>query len=225
MDPTATGPRPAYDLTRTTQEQRIATKVEELAGTSLARSRKALFNFWKEYRSAGIAGVDARLHPKGRKRLAIAKADPRLVAVIDRELDSRVNMPTSSRRHCAALVRRTLQAMYPGDQICAIKDTTLQGYINERDAGRYSFAKSTTRRTSSNSLSCRRANRLGAGDEHGPRISFHSQSRTAQITSCTIVDFCGAAAPPASYPRHSPIADGGSQNGSRSGRYGRLART
>ncbi|MDQ4215053.1 Mu transposase C-terminal domain-containing protein [Microbacterium capsulatum] len=166
MDPTATGPRPAYDLTRTTQEQRIATKVEELAGTSLARSRKALFNFWKEYQSTGVAGVDARLHRKGRKRLAIAKADPRLVAVIDRELDSRVNMPTSSRRHCAALVRRALEAMYPGDQICAIKDTTLQGYINERDAGRYSFAKSTTRRTSANSpvreYFSRSAHRLGA---------------------------------------------------------------
>lgn len=151
MDPTATGPRRQYDLTQTTQEQRIASKIEELAGTSLARSRKALFNFWKAYQSVGVAGVDARLHPKSKKRLVIAKADPRLVAVIDRELDSRVNMPTSSRRHCATLVRRTLEAMYPGDPICAVKDTTLQGYINERDAGRYTFAKATTRRNTSNS--------------------------------------------------------------------------
>ncbi|WP_136055028.1 hypothetical protein [Microbacterium sp. K24] len=151
MDPTATRPRPLYNPSQTTQEQRIASKVEELAGTALGRSRKALFNFWKAYQSEGAAGVDARLHPKGKKRLAIAKADPRLVAVIDRELDSRVNMPTSSRRHCAALVRRTLERMYPGDPICAIKDTTLQGYINERDAGRYSFAKATTRRNTSNS--------------------------------------------------------------------------
>lgn len=150
MDPTATAPRPQYDLVRTTQEQRIASKVEELAGTSLGRSRKALFNFWKAYRLEGVAAVDARLHPKGKKRLVIARADPRLVAVIDRELDSRVNMSTSSRRHCAALVRRTLEAMYPGDAICAMKDTTLQGFINERDAGRYSDAKATTRRTASN---------------------------------------------------------------------------
>ncbi|WP_029265175.1 MULTISPECIES: Mu transposase C-terminal domain-containing protein [unclassified Microbacterium] len=151
MDPTATASRPQYDLERTTQEQRIASKVQELAGTSLGRSRKALFNFWKAYRSEGVAAVDARLHPKGKKRLMIAKADPRLVAAIDRELDSRVNMSTSSRRHCAALVRRALESMYPGDAICEIKDTTLQGYINERDAGRYSFAKATTRRTASNS--------------------------------------------------------------------------
>ena len=166
MDLTATGPRPHYDLVRTTQEQRIASKRKELAGTSLARSRKALFNFWKEYQSTGVAGIDARLHPKGKKRLVIAKADPRLVAVIDRELDGRVNMPTSSRRHCAALVRRTLEAMYPGDEVCAVKDTTLQGYINERDAGRYSFAKSTTRRTRSNSpareFCSGNAHRLGA---------------------------------------------------------------
>ena len=39
MDPAALGPRPAYDLTLTTQEQRINAKVAELAGTSLARSR------------------------------------------------------------------------------------------------------------------------------------------------------------------------------------------
>lgn len=151
MDPTAAAPRPQYDLAQTTQEQRIASKVRELAGTSLSRSRKALFNFWKVYQSEGVAAIDARMHPKGKKRLMIAKADPRLVAVIDRELDTRVNMSTSSRRHCAVLVRRTLESMYPGDAICEIKDTTLQGYINERDAGRYSFAKATTRRTAANS--------------------------------------------------------------------------
>lgn len=151
MDPTATAPRPQYDLSATTQEQRIASKIEELAGTTLGRSRKAWFNFWNDYRAEGVAGVDARLHPKSKKRLMIAKADPRLVAIIDRELDSRVNMSTSSRRHCAELVRRALQAMYPGDPICEIKGTTLQGYINERDAGRYTFGKATSRRTASNS--------------------------------------------------------------------------
>lgn len=151
MDPNAVGARPGYDLTQTTQEQRITAKVAELAGTSLARSRKALFNYWKAYESEGVAGVDARLHPKGQKRLVISRADPRLIAVIDRELDSRTNLHTSSRRHCAALVRRRLEAMYPGDAICDVKATTLQTYINERDAGRYSFAKATTRRNTSNS--------------------------------------------------------------------------
>ncbi|GAA1655926.1 hypothetical protein GCM10009806_26000 [Microbacterium flavum] len=72
-----------------------------------------------------------------------ARADPRLVAVIDRALDDRRDMPTSTRRHCALLVRRTLESMYPGDAVGAVKDGTLQGYINERDAGRYSFAKAT----------------------------------------------------------------------------------
>lgn len=57
LDPTATVPRPQYDPTRTTQEQRIASKVGELAGTSLGRSRKALFSFWKEYQSDGVAAV------------------------------------------------------------------------------------------------------------------------------------------------------------------------
>lgn len=36
MDPTATAPRPQYNLARTTQEQRIASKIAELAGTSLS---------------------------------------------------------------------------------------------------------------------------------------------------------------------------------------------
>ncbi len=56
MDPSAVGARSGYDLTRTTQEQRINAKVTELAGTSLARSRKALFNYWKVYESEGVAG-------------------------------------------------------------------------------------------------------------------------------------------------------------------------
>lgn len=66
MDPTAKASRPRYDVSATTQEQRIASKVEELAGTALGRSRKALFNFWGRYRSEGVAGLDARLHPKAR---------------------------------------------------------------------------------------------------------------------------------------------------------------
>lgn len=151
MDPLAPGPRPQYDPGATTQEQRVAAKVAELAGTSLARSRKALFNFWRVYRADGAAGLDARLHRRGRKRLQIARADPRLVAVIDRVLDDRVAMPTSSRRHCAALVRRMLEGAYPGQAVCAVAGNTLQGYINERDAGRYSFEKATTRRTAANS--------------------------------------------------------------------------
>ncbi|WP_417555646.1 Mu transposase C-terminal domain-containing protein [Microbacterium sp.] len=151
IDATATGPRPHYDPTTTTQEQRIASKIGELAGTSLARSRKALFNLWKVYQADGEAGLDARMHRRGTKRLVIAKADPRLIAVIDRVLDDRATMPTSTRRHCAILVRRLLESMYPGDAVCDIKDNTLQGYINERDAGRYSFDKATTRRTAANS--------------------------------------------------------------------------
>lgn len=151
MDPTSTGPRPAYDTTVTTQEQRIATKTAEIAGTSLARSRRSLYNLWNAYRSDGRAGLDARMHRKGKKRLAIAKADPRLIAVIDRVLDDRVTMPTTTRRHCALLVRRMLESMYPDDPVCDIKNNTLQGYINERDAGRYTFDKATTRRTAANS--------------------------------------------------------------------------
>lgn len=85
MDETTHSPRPAYDLTATTQEERIATNIEELAGTSLARSRKTLFRYWKAYRVGGIAELSAILHPAGKKRLQIAKADERLVAAIDKE--------------------------------------------------------------------------------------------------------------------------------------------
>ncbi|WP_282858955.1 Mu transposase C-terminal domain-containing protein [Pseudoclavibacter helvolus] len=166
MSETAVGSRPQYDPATTTQEERVASKVAEIAGTSLERSRRTLYNLWSVYQSGGAAALDNRMHRKGKKRLTIAKADARLVAVIDRELDGRVTMPTSSRRHCAALVRRALEDMYPGDPICSIKDTTLQSYINERDAGRYSFAKATTRRTAANSPDRQffsgNAHRLGA---------------------------------------------------------------
>lgn len=162
----ASAPRPDYDPLLTTQEERLKTKVDELKGTSLGRSRKTLFNYWKAYRSGGIAELNARLHPEPRKRLQISKADIRLIAAIDRELDRRVNLPTTSRRHCAHLVRRALEQMYPGEPICDTKDRTLQGLINERDAGRYSFDKSTSRRTASNSPSRKYfsavAHRLGA---------------------------------------------------------------
>ncbi|WP_454167901.1 hypothetical protein [Microbacterium lacticum] len=80
MDPTAISSRAQYDPAMTTQEQRIASKVSEIAGTSLARSRRTLYNLWDAYNSDGVAGLDARMHRKSKKRLTIAKADPRLVA-------------------------------------------------------------------------------------------------------------------------------------------------
>lgn len=82
-----------YDPLLTTQEQRLATKVEELRGTSLSRSRKTLFNYWKAYRLGGVAELNARLHPEPKKRLQISRADTRLIAAIDRELDRRVKPP------------------------------------------------------------------------------------------------------------------------------------
>ena len=130
----------------------------------ITHAKGAVQTTGKVYKSEGVAGVDARLHPKGKKRLVISKADPRLIAVIDRELDSPVNMSTSSRRHCALLVRRTLETMYPGDPIFGVKDTTLQGYINERDAGRYTLGKATTRRNTSNSPD----REFFSGNAHGP---------------------------------------------------------
>lgn len=46
MSTTATSPRTQYDPETTTQEQRIASKVAEIAGTSMARSRRTLYNLW-----------------------------------------------------------------------------------------------------------------------------------------------------------------------------------
>lgn len=109
MSTTASSPRAQYDPETTTQEQRIASKVAETAGTSLARSRRTLYNLWDVYLTNGVAALDARMHRKAKKRLTIARADPRLVAVIDRALDDRRDMPTTTRRHCAMLVRRTLE--------------------------------------------------------------------------------------------------------------------
>lgn len=166
MESTATKARQPYELATTSQEQRVTSKADELTGSALARSRRTLYRLWDVYQSDGVAGLDARMHRRSKKRLTIAKADPRLIAVIDRALDDRRDMPTTTRRHCAVLIRRSLEAMYPGDSICDIKNHTLQGYINERDAGRYSFDKATTRRTAANSpdrqFFSRNVSRLGA---------------------------------------------------------------
>lgn len=179
MDDTAGGSRPQYDPTTTDQEARIQAKVAELAGTSLGRSRSVLFKYWAAYRKDGIAGINARMHRIGKPRLAIANADPRLIDVIDRVLDDRVNMPTASRRQCAALVLRQLRERFPEDEVCDIKSTTLQYYINERAAGRYSFAKATTRRTAANQP--KRTYRSGASFRLGARVEIDSTVMDIQV--------------------------------------------
>ncbi|MEW2010616.1 hypothetical protein AB0300_14195 [Microbacterium sp. NPDC078814] len=70
MSSTATAPRPAFDITRTTQEQRLAAKTAELEGTSLARTRRTLFNYWTVYQSEGVAGLNARMHRKGQRKVS-----------------------------------------------------------------------------------------------------------------------------------------------------------
>ena len=151
MDPLGDAPRATYDPALTTQNARVDAKLLELKGTSLGRARSTFHLLWKTYQQDGAAGLNARMHRKGEQRLSISRADARLVTIIDRFLDRQTDKSTSSKRRCAVLVRRELETTYPGDPLCEIKARTLQGYINERAAGRYSFDKATTRRNTDNS--------------------------------------------------------------------------
>lgn len=172
MSPLASTPRAQYDPALTTQNARVDAKLLELKGTSLGRARSTFHLLWKAYQQDGTAGLNARMHRKGEQRLAISRADPRLVPIIDRFLDRQTSKSTSSRRRCAVLIRRTLEATYPGDPLCEIKGRTLQGYINERAAGRYSFDKATTRRNTNNSP--KRQYYSGAAYQLGERCEIDS---------------------------------------------------
>ncbi|MEJ1089764.1 Mu transposase C-terminal domain-containing protein [Microbacterium sp. Mu-80] len=172
MGPLATTSRAQYDPALTTQTQRVDAKLLELKGTSLGRAQSTFYLLWKVYQRDGAAGLNARMHRKGAQRLAISRADPRLVAIIDRFLDRQTDKSTSSKRRCAVLVRRALEDTYPDDPLCDIKERTLQGYINERAAGRHSFGKATTRRNTDNSP--KRQYYSGAAYQLGERCEIDS---------------------------------------------------
>ncbi|MEU4013870.1 MULTISPECIES: Mu transposase C-terminal domain-containing protein [unclassified Microbacterium] len=172
MDPLASASRAQYDPALTTQNARVDAKLLELKGTSLGRARSTFHLLWKTYQQDGAAGLNARMHRKGEQRLSISRADARLVTIIDRFLDRQTDKSTSSKRRCAVLVRRELETTYPGDPLCEIKARTLQGYINERAAGRYSFDKATTRRNTDNSP--KRQYYSGAAYQLGERCEIDS---------------------------------------------------
>ncbi|WP_172400059.1 Mu transposase C-terminal domain-containing protein [Microbacterium sp. LEMMJ01] len=179
MDPFAPGPRPLFNPTTTTQESRIVAKIAELAGTSAKMSRKSFFNYWTTYQTDGIAGLNNRMHRKGRKRLVVENADPRLISAIDEILRGRVDMPTWTRRQCAFHVRRLLDQRHPGDPVCGVKPTTLQGLINERDAGMYTFDKASTRRNSANSPD--REYKSGSASRLGETCEIDSTTLDVQV--------------------------------------------
>lgn len=173
------GPRPQYDLSSTTQEQRIAAKIQELAGTSIQRSRKGLYELWRAYRSDGAAGLNARMHRQPIRKLAASKIDSRILESIDRLLEARRDLATSSRKHFAALVLRDLEAKHPGDQIAQVPQSTLLTYIAERDAGKYGFAKGSTRQSAANSPN----RQFGSGEAHqlGERCEIDSTTLDVQV--------------------------------------------
>ena len=152
MDPLASTPRAQYDPALTTQNARVDAKLLELKGTSLGRARSTFHLLWKTYPARRCSGAECPHAPEGR---AATRHQPGRSAAGGRSsIDSSIarrTRPRVAKKRCAVLVRRALETTYPGDPICEIKARTLQGYINERAAGRYSFDKATTRRNTDNS--------------------------------------------------------------------------
>lgn len=179
MSAAAVGPRPQYDPSATTQEQRIAAKIEEISGTSIQRSRKALYELWRAYRSDGAAGLNARMHRRLPKKLTASKIDSRVIDAIDGLLDARRDLATSSRKHFAALVVRVLEERYPGDPVTGIPSSTLLSHIAERDAGKYGFGKGSTRQNAANSPN--RQFNSGEAYQLGERCEIDSTTLDVQV--------------------------------------------
>lgn len=163
-------PRDGYGP-ETTLTSRLEKKGAELKGTTLKGSKASLYRYWAEYKKGGLAALNARLHPRAAPQLASAGAAPELVAAIDEVLHERTSMPTVSRSQVIKLVRLRVAERFPEYRL-ELSDRTLRRYIDELDAGRYTFGKATTRRATANKPA--RSYGFGRSNRPGSRVEIDS---------------------------------------------------
>ncbi|MCH8565210.1 Mu transposase C-terminal domain-containing protein [Nesterenkonia sp. LB17] len=136
-------PKTEYDLANTL-EQRIEAKVEELRIAKTPMSKRTLKRHISSYRAEGMLGlVDKR---KTRQATVGGRTDPRVVALLEKEIAGQTNLSTGTRSR--AILRSKLHAQENGWPVPS--DATLYRVLTGLERSRSPFGQATTRRSKAN---------------------------------------------------------------------------
>lgn len=137
-------PRTQYDPATTTLNERITTKIAELAGFGYKTSRSSLFEKKKAYEGGGAAALlDGRKHKQVGK---LDKADERIINAITSVVARKVMKSTTTESELHRLVKQELVLRYQDDAPEMCSRATLYRYFNALYGGNHT-AKATTRRS------------------------------------------------------------------------------
>ncbi len=130
--------------------ERVKSKVAELAGTDLAVSIRQLHRLRIAYRNGGVIGL---LERRAREQLAgkdpLATADDRVLSALRVAMNQRVQGSTITRKTMFIQVRAALAKSF-GGQLEVPSDRELYRLTALLDQGRHTFGAATTRRTNDN---------------------------------------------------------------------------
>lgn len=141
-------PRPEYDLTTTTQGERIARKVEELARLGQPTSYRTIERYIGQYKAAGPAGLVDRRHQRASSPLG--QIDARVRDALISVITSRTDLSTVTVKKLAADAVEEVIRRHPGEVVPMPSERTLRRCIEVLQKGRHTTGTAATRRSAAN---------------------------------------------------------------------------
>ena len=143
-------PDPRYDPATTSLLDRVAAKVQELAGTDLATSDRHFRRARARYRAEGLRGlIDGRVLRKAAPSDPLAKADSRVLTALAAAMAARTGSATITRRALFVQVRAALEHEH-GPDMPIPNERDLYRLAVQLERGQHTFGAATTRRTTAN---------------------------------------------------------------------------
>lgn len=141
--------RPQYDPAKTSQEQRIAEKISELAlhhGRTL--SRATVMRKLKEYRTCGVVGlIDGRAT---RAYGPVDRLDERVHEALCQVMAAQAQKSSGTKSRIIDQTRAILLRTYGADAPEMPSRATMYRCVDSLDAGRHTTGRATTRRSQAN---------------------------------------------------------------------------
>ncbi|MEU3225434.1 Mu transposase C-terminal domain-containing protein [Streptomyces sp. NPDC006976] len=139
------GPRPEYDPTVHTLEQRIATKAAELRALGWTVSARTVERMRARYRDQGVWGlVD---HRKTRLSSPTGRADERVVAAVAEVLAGQLEESTGTRGRVRRRVEALLAERHGTGVVPMPSKTTFYRLVEAVSAGTHAFGSAASRRS------------------------------------------------------------------------------
>ena len=148
LNPKYGTPRPEYDLSKTTQNERIESKVKELRNMDIAASRATIMRRLKALREEGRSGViDRRML---RRDVPLSRLDVRVREALVTAIANQPGESTGTRSRVIHQAKTDLFKLYGPDAPALPPLSTLYRYLAALTKGKHTFGSAKTRSSLAN---------------------------------------------------------------------------